>query len=77
MRRTAARRGVRSAYEELPNEAVSPLFQAVSEATEEAALDALFVAGPMDGDRGRIEALPTEEIVRAYRDLSRRTDETP
>jgi D-aminopeptidase len=71
VRRTAARRGAQSAYEELPNDAVSPLFQAVSEATEEAVINALFVAEPMDGDRGRIEALPTEEIVRVSRDLRR------
>ena len=74
VRRTAARRATRSAFEELPNEAVSPLFQAAVEATEEAVIDALFVAGPMDGHRGRIEALPTEEIVRAFRTLSRRTE---
>jgi D-aminopeptidase len=71
VRRTPARRAAQSAYEELPNEAVSPLFQATAEATEEAVVNALFVAGPMDGDRGRIEALPTEEIVRLYRNLPR------
>ena len=77
VRRTAERRAAQSAYEELPNEAVSPLFQAVSEATEEAVLNAMFVAGPMEGDRGRIEALPTEGIVRGYRDLRRPTADAP
>jgi D-aminopeptidase len=71
VRRTAARRAAQSGFEELPNEAVSPLFQAVAEATEEAVINALFVAESMAGDRGRIEALPTEEIVRVYRNLER------
>ncbi len=67
VRRTPARRGAQSAFEELPNEAASPLFQAVVEATEEAAVNAMFAAEAMDGDQGRIEALPIEEVVRLHR----------
>jgi D-aminopeptidase len=67
VRRTPARRAAPSAYEELPNEALSPLFEAAVEATEEAVINALFAAESMDGDRGRIEALPIDEVLRAYR----------
>ena len=67
VRRNAARRAAASAIEELPNEAVSPLFEAVVEASEEAVINALFAAEAMDGHRGRIEALPVEEVVRLYR----------
>jgi D-aminopeptidase len=67
VRRTASRRAAASAIEELPNEAVSPLFEAAAEATEEAVINALFAAETMDGHRGRIEALPIEEVVRLYR----------
>jgi D-aminopeptidase len=67
VRRTASRRAAASAIEELPNEAVSPLFEAAAEATEEAVINALFAAEAMDGHRGRIEALPVEEVVRVYR----------
>ena len=68
VRRTSARREAQSAIEELPNEAVSPLFEAVVEATEEAVVNALFAAEGMDGHRGRIEALPIEAVIRLLRD---------
>jgi D-aminopeptidase len=54
---------------ELPNDAMSPLFQAVAEATEEAILNSLFRATTVQGARGTIEALPVErtlEILRRY-----------
>nr|WP_114954128.1 P1 family peptidase [Sphingosinicella terrae] len=66
-RRTAARRAAAATFEELPNEAVTPLFQAVVEATEEAVLNSMFAAETTDGHRGRIEALPVEEVVRLHR----------
>ena len=50
-----------------PTSAISPLFQAVVEATEEAVINSLFAAEAMDGHRGRIEALPVDEVVRLYR----------
>ena len=71
VRRTAARRAAPSAIEDLPNEQVSPLFEAVVEATEEAVVNSLFAAEAMDGDHGRIEALPVEEVVRLYRSRPR------
>jgi D-aminopeptidase len=67
VRRTPARRGAVSDLRELPNDRVSPLFQAVVEATEEAVLNSMFKAGSMDGHAGRIEALPVEDVVRHYR----------
>jgi D-aminopeptidase len=51
---------------------MSPLFQAVAEATEEAILNSLFRATTIEGPRGTIEALPlapTLEILRRYNAL--------
>lgn len=49
----------------LKNDAVSPLFLAAIEATEEAILNALFAAETMKGKNGRtIEALPVEKVVK-------------
>ena len=58
---------------DLPNEAMSPLFQAVAEATEEAVYNSLFRATTVRGHRGTVEALPLErtlEILRKYRALN-------
>jgi D-aminopeptidase len=47
----------------LHNEAASPLFMAAIEATEEAILNALFMAETMKGKEGRVvEALPVEKL---------------
>src|SRR5688572_15956616 len=67
VRRTAAARQASVPVEELPNEAVSPLFEAVVEATEEAVINALFAAEAMDGHRGRIEALPVDRVIQLRR----------
>ena len=67
VRRTPARRDALAQIEELPNEQVSPLFEAVVEATEEAVINSLFAAETMEGDRGRIEALPVDEVLRLFR----------
>lgn len=67
VRRTAGRRSAQSAVEELPNERVSPLFQAAVEATEEAVINSLFAAETTAGHQGRIEALPVDEVVRLHR----------
>jgi D-aminopeptidase len=58
--------------EDLPNDAMSPLFQAVAEATEEAIYNSLFRATTVTGHRGTVEALPldrTLEILRRYNAL--------
>lgn len=55
--------------QELPNDALSPLFQAVAEATEEAIYNSLFKATTVQGHRATVEALPLEktiEILRKY-----------
>ena len=60
---------------DLPNAEISPLFQAVAEATEEAIYNSLFRATTVTGVGGRtVEALPLEdvlEILRRYRALGR------
>ena len=59
---------------DLPNDRMSPLFQAVAEATEEAIYNSLFRATTVTGQGGRtVEALPipeTLEILRTYRVLN-------
>ena len=55
---------------DLPNDRLSPLFQAVAEATEEAIYNSLFRATTVDGHRGQAEALPLEptlEVLERYR----------
>lgn len=67
VRRTAARRSETSTTAEVPNDNMSPLFQAAVEATEEAVVNSLFVAEAVTGHRGRIEALPVDRVVDLYR----------
>jgi D-aminopeptidase len=53
----------------LPTEAVSPLFQAALEATEEAVYNSLLQATPMTGRGHTVEALPVDrvrEILKKY-----------
>lgn len=59
----------RPAAEELSNDEMSPLFQAVVEATEEAIYNSLTMATPVQSRAGRAEPLPLErvrEILRKY-----------
>jgi len=46
----------------LPSEALSPLFQAALEATEEAVYDSLFQATTVTGNGVTVEALPIERV---------------
>ena len=51
--------------EELSNDAMSPLFMAVWEATEEAILNSMFMAEDMKGNGGRfVPALPIKETLK-------------
>ena len=50
------------ATSQLPNDAISPLFQAVAEATEEAIYNSLLQAEDVSGHRGSVEALPVDEV---------------
>lgn len=66
VRRTPERRLKVWAYPELPNDLMSPLFQAAIEATEEAIYNSLCMADTMTGHQGRkILALPLDEIQRS------------
>jgi D-aminopeptidase len=63
VRRTAERRSKVWAYPEVPNELMSPLFEAAIEATEEAIYNSLCMAETMTGHRGRIvPALPLDAL---------------
>ena len=63
VRRTPERRGKVWPYSEVPNDLMSPLFQAAIEATEEAIYDSLTMAETMMGYRNRrINALPLDVI---------------
>ncbi|HRG79773.1 MAG TPA: P1 family peptidase, partial [Cyclobacteriaceae bacterium] len=49
----------------LRNDAMSPLFMAVIEATEEAIINSLFAAETMTGNEGhKIKELPKEEVIK-------------
>lgn len=52
----------------LPNSAMSPLFAAVIEATEEAVINSLFRATTTTGCGRTVEALPLEETLRLLRE---------
>jgi D-aminopeptidase len=66
VRRTPERRAKPSAIVDLPNDQVSPLFEAAVEAAEEAAINSLFAATTMDGNGRHIEALPVDKVVKLY-----------
>ncbi|WP_222928099.1 P1 family peptidase [Luteimonas viscosa] len=53
----------RHAQQVLPNEAMTPLFEAVAEATEEAIVNSLFRATGKRGHRGAVPALPLERVL--------------
>jgi len=53
--------------QDLPNDAMSPLFQAVAEATEEAIYNSLFKATTTEGHRGTVEALPLDRVMEVLR----------
>lgn len=64
VRRTPQRRKALSAISELPNDAVSPLFQAAIEATEEAILNSLFKATTIRGYNGYMgQAIPLDRVM--------------
>jgi len=65
VRRTPARRSSIATFPELPNEAMTPLFQAVAEATEEAVVNSLLQARPMRSALSSVDALDPEVVRRA------------
>jgi D-aminopeptidase len=62
VRRTPARRREAGQVEDLPNGAMSPLFQAALEAAEESIYNALFKATSVSGHRGTVEAIEIEAV---------------
>jgi len=62
VRRTPERRGTLHTVELLPNDLLSPLFEAVVEATEEAIYNSMFRATTTRGHRGTVEALPLDRV---------------
>jgi D-aminopeptidase len=72
VRRTPQRCRGPATFTELPNEQVSPLFQAVIEATEEAIYNSLFMATTVTGYRGvTVEALPVDQVLDLLREHGR------
>lgn len=64
----------RAVAPEVSNDAMSPLFEAVIEATEEAIYNSLFLATTVHGARGTVDALPLDStlaILRRYGAVSR------
>jgi D-aminopeptidase len=63
MRRTPERRASVWAYPEMPNDSISPLFQAAIEATEEAIYNSLCRAETITGYRGMtVNSLPLDRL---------------
>ena len=71
VRRTPERRAHPSPIIDLPNDQVSPLFEAAVEAAEEAAINSLFAATPTDGNGHHIDALPVDQVLKLYRKARR------
>jgi len=71
VRRTSERRAKPSPIIDLPNEQMSPLFEAALEATEESVINSLFAATPMDGNGHHIDALPLDRVIKLYRQSRR------
>ena len=64
VRRTPQRRQALTTITDLPNEEVSPLFQAAIEATEEAILNSLFKAATIGGYNGFVgDAIPLDRVM--------------
>ena len=67
VRRTPERRARPSPILDLPNDQVTPLFEAAVEAAEEAAINSMFAATPMDGNGRHIDALPVDAVIKLYK----------
>ncbi len=63
VRRTRERRNSVSDIADLPNNQVSPLFEASMEASEEAIYNALVTGVTTEGFKGTIEALPLDKLI--------------
>ena len=54
--------------EVLVNEAMSPLFAATAEATEEAIYNAIFKATTVSSARGELRAIPLDQVLEILRE---------
>ena len=63
--------GPKQNFDVLHNDAVSPLFMAAIEATEEAIINSLFAAKTMEGNGNKVEALPVEKVLGVMRKFGR------
>ena len=71
VRRTEAVRAAVASTASLGNDQMSPLFQAVAEATEEAVINSLFAARTVTGHQGVIERLPIDRVRAILRRMPR------
>jgi D-aminopeptidase len=71
VRRTPERRAHPSPIVDLPNDPMSPLFEAAVEATEEAVINSLFAATTTDSNGHHVDALPIDQVVKLYRHARR------
>lgn len=68
VRRTPLRRAAMTEIEDIPNDLVSPLFQAVVESTEEAIYNAMIKAESMTGKNGEtLHELPIDQLLERLR----------
>ena len=73
VRRTPARRETVSQVQELPNNQLSPLFEAAMEASEEAIYNALVAGETTKVFRGEIKALPLDKLAEIVQRHGRRS----
>ena len=71
VRRRSERRAKPSSIVDLPNEQMSPLFEAAVEATEESVINSLFAATSMEGNGHHFDALPVDRVIKLYRQSRR------
>jgi D-aminopeptidase len=68
LRINASDKALTHRVELLTNDAMSPLFQAAIEATEEAVYNSTFRATTMTGNGHKVEALPIDEVLEILRE---------
>jgi D-aminopeptidase len=69
VRRIPQRRAGETSVHKLPNERITPLFEAALDATEEAVIDSLFLSTTMTGRDGTtVEALPLDRVLAILKD---------
>jgi len=73
VRRSRERRNSVSDIADLPNNLVSPLFEASMEASEEAIYNALVAGVTTEGFKGTIEALPLDSLIKIIQKSGRST----